>query len=512
MREKFSYAIVLGFAVGVFGASLFPQSIDILFVAFLGIVFLVIGLRGRVTASGQNLCVLGVFALTVALGLMRTDYYTESLHANNDWNEGERVEFVGVVAKEPVLSKSSQQLHVKSERGAILVLTDRYLPVKYGNEVSVSGAVSRPESFETDLGRTFNYPGYLAARGITHSIYFAEVAVLKSDGGNPVIAELLETKMMMLKTIEQFLAEPHAGLAEGLLLGVKRALGEELETTFRRTGIIHIVVLSGYNIMLVVAFVLYVLSFIFPWRLRLVFGLLAIVGFALMVGLSATVVRASLMAAIALAARSFGKTHSVVRALFVAAFAMLLINPYLLVFDPGFQLSFLATLGLITFGEKLQERLTMVPTLIGVREFLSATLATQLFVLPILLYQIGEFSLVSVIVNVLVLPMVPVAMLATFVMVVVSLISAPLAVAVSYVAYLALTYIVLIPSYFGALPFAAVVVPAFPFYFVVLAYLLMAYVYWRRRSTSNTNLTGWTIVTEESLLPQQATDTPIFFR
>ncbi len=512
MREKVSYAIVVGFAVGVFGASLFPNTVDVWFVALLGIVFLIVGLRGRVSESGKRVCVIGVFSLLVACGVVRTDYYTLSLERSNNWREGERVEVVGVVAKEPIIGQSSLQLHVMSERGPILVLTDRYLPVSYGDEVRVSGTVERPESFETDLGRVFNYPGYLAARGLTHSIAFAEVSVLGTDGGNPVIAQLLTTKQAMLAAVEQFLPEPQAGLAEGLLLGVKRALGEELETVFRRTGIIHIVVLSGYNIMLVVAFVLYILSFVLPWRLRLVFGLLAIIGFALMVGLSATVVRASIMAAIALAARSLGKTYSVVRALFVAGFAMLLINPYLLVFDPGFQLSFLATLGLIVVAPWLETSLKRVPPLIGIREFLSATLATQLFVLPLLLYQIGEFSIVSVVVNVLVLPMVPVAMLATFVMVVLSLFSSSLAVVVSYLAYGALSYILTIPTFFAALPFAAVVIPAFPFYFVVVAYLLMAYMYWRGRSEPPDELEGWTIVTEESLLRQKPADTPIFFR
>lgn len=515
MRELLSYAIVLGFVGGVFIASLYPTVVDVWLVALLGIVFVVTGLRGYMRDAGKRMCAFGVFALMLALGVVRTDAYTVSLERSNDWSEGETVEIVGVVSQEPTIGQSSQQLYVDSERGLVLVLTDRYLPVAYGDEVAVSGTVSRPESFETDLGRTFNYPGYLAARGITHTISFADVAVLGSDGGNPVIAALLKTKMMMLDTIEQFLPEPHAGLAEGLLLGVKRALGEELENTFRRTGIIHIVVLSGYNIMLVVAFVLYVLSFLLPWRWRLVFGIVAIIGFALMVGLSATVVRASLMAAIALAARSFGKTYSVHRALFVAGLAMLIINPYLLVFDPGFQLSFLATLGLITVASRLETSLQMVTPLIGIREFLSATLATQLLVLPLLLYQIGEFSIVSVVVNVLVLPMVPVAMLATFMMVVSSLIFGPLAVVVSYIAYGALMYILIIPNFFAALPFAAVTVPAFPFGVVLLAYLLMAYAFLRRqvpRDDGDDALKGWTIVAEESLLTAKPTDTPIFFR
>jgi len=153
-----------------------------------------------------------------------------------------------------------------------------------------------------------------------------------------------------MRSIEAVIPEPQVGLAEGLLLGVKQALGDELEVVFRKTGIIHIVVLSGYNVMLVVIFITYVLSYVLPYRARVPFGILAIVCFAVLVGLSATVVRASIMASLILFARATGRTYAVMRALCFAGVIMVLINPYLLVYDVGFQLSFLATLGLIFSG------------------------------------------------------------------------------------------------------------------------------------------------------------------
>ncbi|MCB9810775.1 ComEC/Rec2 family competence protein, partial [Candidatus Nomurabacteria bacterium] len=244
---------------------------------------------------------------------------------------------------------------------------------------------------------------------------FAEVEVVDHDKGNLVISKLLNFKSAFMDNLEKVIAEPAVGLGEGLLLGVKQALGDELEEAFRKTGIIHIVVLSGYNIMLVVAFVMLVLGYFLSRRWRTVFGILAIISFALLVGLSATVVRASIMASLLLIAQATGRIYLVLRALLVAGFIMLLFNPLLLVYDVGFQLSFMATLGLILLTPQLERLFTKIPNLAGARMFLTATIATQIAVLPLLLYQIGQFSVVSVLVNLLVLPMVPVAMLLTFI-------------------------------------------------------------------------------------------------
>lgn len=139
----------------------------------------------------------------------------------------------------------------------------------------------------------------------------------------------------------------------------------------------------------------------------------------------------------------------------------------------------------------------MVPNKwISVREFLVATLATQLFVLPILLYQVGEFSVVAVVVNVLVLPMVPAAMLLSFLTGLSAFIFPPLASVLALLTYVSLTYIIHLAEWFSALPLAAFVVPAFPFWFVPVGYALIAWFIWRLDREPDP-LKGWTIVEVE---------------
>jgi competence protein ComEC len=519
MRELIPYALIGGFSVGIFIAAVYAQwEIDVWFFILLGTALLVVATRRRSLFSTRYVVLSALFLLAFAAGYWRTELYADSLESDSFRHQETEVTFEAVVIREPDEREMSKLLYVSTGEIDVLVIVDRFQKVAYGDRLLVVGRLETPTSFETDLGRTFDYRGYLNAQGVTYMVRYGEIEVLASGQGSPLIASLLTFKSFFLESIENGLPEPQAGLAQGLLLGVKRALGDELEQAFRSTGIIHIVVLSGYNIMLVVAFTLYILSFVFPWRGRLLFGLLAIVAFALMVGLSATVVRASIMAALALIARSFGRTYAVIRALLFAGMLMLILNPYLLVYDTGFQLSFMATLGLILVSPHLEQTLRRVPAIVGVREFLVATLATQLFVLPILLYQIGEFSVVSVMVNVLVLPMVPVAMLATFLMVVTGLVWSVLSLPLVWLAYGALTYIVMVPTFFASLPFASFVVPSFPFWVVVLSYGVIGYGLYRLYRPSEL-LQGWVIEDEEVFVQNRntsantsTTETPVFFR
>lgn len=525
MGVFYFYVAAIGFALGIFVRSFWAISLpEIAFLLVLSLGLAVGWRKGSAASFAPALLTLSLLILAIALGALRFEvasWQSDSSQLAHQLDQS--VALTGVVTREPDVREQSTHLYVKTNQGMILVITDRYSAVTYGDEVAVEGKLSKPEVFETDLGRTFNYPGYLEARGVSYTISFAAVEVVAEGRGNPVMATLLQGKKIFMQSIEAVLPEPQVGLAEGLLLGVKRALGEELETAFRKTGIIHIVVLSGYNVMLVVAFVTYVLAFLIPLRARLVFGLLAIIAFALMVGLSATVVRASIMAALILIARATNRIYMVMRALLLAGVVMLLINPYLLAFDTGFQLSFVATLGLILVAPHLESRLTLMPSSIGLREFLTATLATQIFVTPILLYQIGEFSVVAVVVNLLVLPMVPVAMLLTFVTGLVGLLSLTLATPLAYLTYLSLSYILLVATFFAALPFASYVVPAFPFWVVLLGYGLLAGGLWwlYQRSTNfpeNHNLSGWLIEDESELSKSvskagdSVNEPPVFFR
>ncbi len=192
---------------------------------------------------------------------------------------------------------------------------------------------------------------------------------------------------------------------------------------------------------------------------------------------------------------------------------MLVHNPFLLVYDIGFQLSFLATLGLIVVAPRLETAVLSGQWWQPVRQFLVATLAAQVAVLPLLLYHMGEVSLVAVATNVLVLPVVPLAMLLSFLAGLAALLVPSVAILFSYPTTAVLWYIIEQARFWAGLPYATLPVPVFSFWYVALAYALLGFWWFRTMKASrdtdrpvvlpNTasdqdtiDLTGWTITTE----------------
>ncbi len=518
MRGVFFYAIGTACAGGILFRSFFDVGLSGL--ALLGIVAGACVIVSFILGKSRVpwLIPISIVCIFFTLGALRLDYVESKPSAFAEY-AGREVVIMGSIVREPDAREATVHLYVRPEGSSelILVTADRFAAeaFRYGDTVTAEGTLKRPETFETDGGRTFDYPGYLKARGVEFTLPFADVSVLARDETS-FTGKLYRGKRAFMDAVEAAIPEPASGLGEGVLLGVKRALGEDLERTFRETGIIHIVVLSGYNVMIVVSTVMHLLTFFFFPRTRLVLGISAIIVFALLVGLSATVVRACIMAVLLLIAQTSGRRYAALRALMLAGIGMLALNPYLLVHDPGFQLSFLATLGLILLSPYIEKRLTKIPETIGVRGFVTATIATQLFVLPLLLFQTGLFSVVSVFVNVLVLPMVPIAMLLTFLTGTLGMVSHTLGTLIGFLAHLSLSYIILVAELFGTLPFASFSVPVFPFGFTVLMYAgLGAGIVWltsrnlpatipvnRNSGVVKNDYEGWVIEEEKETPPE----------
>lgn len=383
----------------------------------------------------------------------------------------QEVSFEGMIVRDPELRETNVVLFVEVEGSEqrIRVSASRELEVDYGDFVRVTGVLARPEPFESAFGRMFPYERYLRVHGVTHTISFADVGVVSHGGGQGMLRMLFRAKQRFAESVASLLPEPHASLALGLVLGEKHGLGDKLKSVFRMVGIIHIVVLSGYNLTIVAEALMRLLQPIFLPRMRALIGALAIVAFAVAVGPSATVVRATIMALLVLFARATGRTYVALRALLLAGACMIALNPHALAFDPGFQFSYLATLGLILLGPLVDRVVSFLPSYAGMREYASATIATQIAVAPLILWSIGTVSVIAVVANVLILIAVPIAMLLVFITGIIGLIAPTLTFA-AYPAYLVLTYILGAAEVLSRVPFAELILPPFPFMVVACMY------------------------------------------
>jgi competence protein ComEC len=484
MNAHILWALVLGFVTGVFLRSLVPLEVAFVgFMALLGSAALLLGILERKKLRACVLVAVALFAC--ASGIARMGAAVVTTDPILDTRIGEKVVLEGVVSHEPDAREASTRILLRagtiiygsattSVSAGVLVITSAHVGVAYGDLVRAEGTLRLPEAFETGEGREFNYPAYLAKDGIVYELSFATVEAFGKGARNPLKAVSIYLKQLYLDGIARALPEPHGGLAGGITAGDKRGLGEDLSATFRTVSLTHIIVLSGYNIMIVV----FGLGWLFA-RFRVgrwvEFGLgVAIAAFfALITGLAAASVRAAAMASIAMVGKVTGRVYLASRALAVVALGMVLWNPYVLVFDIGFQLSIIATWGLVTFSPIVAAKLSFITERFALREIAAATIGTQIAVLPLLLYQSGALSLYALPVNLLVLIVVPWAMLFSAIAAFAGLLLVPLAPIAAFPAYALLSYMTGIANLFASLPFSSIAIPAFSAGWLVTIYVAM---------------------------------------
>lgn len=468
----------IGFLLGVMVSSYVSLGwYVVLFCALIGVVFsMLYALRSQTLLLLVSFCFVGA-----TLGMLRIQFVPQTLPETFSSFVNQYQTFEGVVVRAPDIRETTQRITVSVSSGTtntnVLVVAPVFPEVHLGDTLSVSGFLETPRPFEVGDDRVFAYDAYLRKDGVFLITKNAQIKVVNSAHTLTLQTARFfsDVKQWGTNALSRALPEPHASLASGLLLGGKQGLGETLLNNFILVGLVHIVVLSGYNVMIVAEAVRRFFSFLSK-KTSLILAGLTVLLFVFVAGAGAASVRAGLMAGVALFARSSGKTYDAFRALLFVVFLMVLVHPLSLPFDIGFQLSCIATLGLIFITPHIEKRLLFV-THAFVREVIATTISAQVAVLPLLLYQNGLLSLVALPVNILVLPLVPLAMLASLVALIVGAVVPFLAPFVSLPAYGLLSYIIGVVDIGATLPFAGVSVPAFSFALVLACYAVLTYVF-----------------------------------
>ena len=470
--------VVSGFASGVFFRSLFFFSWQpTVFVFLLAALFAAAAFMKprRVYSLGA------VFCLFVAFGMLRASLADTPLPTTFASQIHHHVSYQGVVVSDPDVRDVNQRMEIRvfgaEESTIILAVAPRNINVAVGDFVNVSGTLLIPQAFADDNGRVFHYDKYLQRDGVRFIMNFAFIRAIREAPWYSIPTAFARVKHAFLNGIAVTLPEPHASLAGGIVIGGKSGLGKELQNDFVRSGLVQIIVLSGYNVMVVAGWVMAAFSFFNVSRRKsAVVGAIALILFVGIAGLSATAIRATIMALIALYARATGRTYAAGRALFFAIFLMLLWNPLYLVYDPGFGLSVVAAAGLIWLAAPIETFLSRIKNLFW-KNAIATTLAAQIAVLPLLLYDTGNLSLVAIPANLLVMPIVPLAMgfsaLAGFAGMLFGSFAPLFGIAFAFPAYLANAYLIFIARGAAALPFAAFTLPIFPFWLTLAAYVAL---------------------------------------
>ncbi len=426
----------------------------------------------------------GLCCIFFAAGIIRYGTALPSSDANHIKHyNGQELTFIGLISQEPDMRKSHVKLTttVMPDQsgglyGRILVNTYLYPEYQYGDVLHITCQLQAPEPIvDEDTGRIFNYDQYLARYDIYSLCYRPHIELVAANHGNIIMSWLLKIKTSFVEAVQNALPEPQASFLGGLILGAKKAIPDDLMQSFNLTGTTHIVALSGYNITIIAVLVLHMCKYLGVSRKGAFWvSLSAISFFVLITGAQASIVRAGIMGMLVLLAAQLGRMSRITNTLVLAALVMLIINPKVLIFDAGFQLSFLATIGLVYVSPMLKRYFQWLPNIFEIQESLVATLSATIMTLPLIIFQFGRLSLVAPLVNVLILPAIPVAMGFGFITGLLSLAWLLLGQVFGWIVWTILSYIIFIVESFAKLDFASFELGAVSWPWLVAGYAMLA--------------------------------------
>lgn len=325
-----------------------------------------------------------------------------------------------------------------------------------GSKIKFHGKITLPEiteDFDSDL--------FLLARGVQFEMKNAKI-ISWEEGGfysykktsmsyeHKLKRVLFNFRNLIVENIRRVLPNrDEFALGSGILITGKGEMSKESLEHFKRAGLIHMVVLSGFNVSIVSQVIISFFSFL-PNILSGIFGTIGIILFCVMVGGGATVVRSLLMSLIGIYSRIFNIGHTALTATLMAGLLMIIFNPLILIGDPSFQLSFACTLGLVLLGNSSSRFFKFLPKAFGLRETVSSFFATQFFSMPLLLKFSGALSVYGIFANLAVVPFIPLAMLLVFCSGILCFINVDIAMLFGLVSHFILAYFMTVVRYISA--------------------------------------------------------------
>jgi competence protein ComEC len=365
----------------------------------------------------------------------------------------EKIILYGKVIDEPVKKDTLQNIKFKVESilinsrqkeisGTVLLTTSRYPEYNYQDNIKVEGKLKTPDVLDD-----FNYKNYLMKDGIYSVMAFPKIVLLQKNACEKLICSaysgILWLKQKLRESIRANYLPPESLVLEGTILGDNSALTADLKTKLNITGLRHIIAVSGTHVIILSIILMSLLLSLGFYRGQAFYISVTFIWlYIILTGLPASGVRAGIMATIFLFAEKIGRQSHTERIIVLTASVILFLNPLLLFYDVGFQLSFLAVLGLIYLQQPITEFLNFIinkaknllllksnersilvinkkekrnEKLDNILNMFSATLAAQIFTLPIMLYNFGNISLVAPITNMLILPVVEPLMILGFI-------------------------------------------------------------------------------------------------
>jgi competence protein ComEC len=458
-KSRIFLFICLSFIGGIAVASFFSISLLALFAGF------VLSLGSiAVFWRDKRVVVFGFCAILFFGGALRMHGEVKDNVVNSFGTRKQEVVLKGVVMEDPSPRRQSQQLVIKPEYlngekwsfgvQKVLVRTNMFEEYNYGDFIQAQGIISEPENFDQ-----FDYKAFLRKGGIYWVMQNPHIEFLGAGTRNIMFEKLYAIKHRARELFQEHIASPQSEVIGALVFGEDKLLSKEFLEKLNSVGLRHIIAVSGMNITIIATMIMGMMLWAGFFRSHAFYlTIFFIILFVAMIGFPPSAVRAGIMGGLFLLAAHVGRLSSASRAIVAASAVMVAINPLLLRFDTGFQLSFAAMMGIIVFGEFFEKKLSRVPNwgLFPLRKTLGMTFAAQLGTAPVLLLYFDTFSFITPLTNILVVPLTsPLMMITIIFAIVVSFISFA-AIPLGWILWLSASFIIFVTETFAKVPFGSV--------------------------------------------------------
>lgn len=318
-------------------------------------------------------------------------------------------------------------IHLISHNDSLIPCTGKlimYVPAEstletalYGDEIKFSGNLQGIQGSTNP--HAFDFQKYMQRKGIYHQLYITENGLQKTGNiaGSAIYRRAQQLRSACLEILQYRIAgEAERGVASALLLGYKEWLPDQVKSEYTQTGATHVLAVSGLHTGIIAGMLLWLFGRFkrntLAFRLtQCLIAITALWSFAVLTGLSPSVMRATTMFSFVLVARLLMKKKvNIINVISLSAFLLLLYNPQSL-FEVGFQLSYSALLGIICFQGWIFRAIYLPPAGLKVWNLMSVSIAAQLGTLPFTLYYFHQFPLYFWLSGLIVVPLAGVIML-----------------------------------------------------------------------------------------------------
>lgn len=429
-------------------------------------------------------------------------YFQSSLpaideHYLQSYNDQGTIEIRGMVNADPEVGDKTTHIRLSATAikldekwqeasGTALLFVPRYPTYSYGDVLLVTGELETPPQLND-----FDYKVYLAHQEIYSTMLYPEIKIVETGKGFKPLEWVYSLRNHLSQTLAEVLPEPQASLAQGIILGIRGNIPSSVNADFSHTGTAHLLAISGLHLAIIAGMILTIgiwllgkKHYLYIW---LTLGIIWL--YALLTGMHPPVIRGAIMASLFLTAELLGRQRTAITTLAFAAAIMVGISPHIL-WTASFQMSFTAMAGLIFIFPPLQTLgRRVVKTTLGedgaavsvanlITDSFSVTMGAIIAVWPVVAYYFGIISFIGPLATFFVLPALPGIIILGALAGGLGLIALPVAQALAWLAWLLLSYMLLVVNVFAAVPLSFLKIDTINTNFIFTYYLVLALALW----------------------------------